>query len=36
MLEYNDFSDKGDRLPWYDFSYHNDARLLSVGIDFVF
>ncbi len=35
-VEYNDFSDKGDRSPWYDFSYHNDARLLSVGIDFVF
>lgn len=35
-LEYNDFSDKGDRLPWYDFSYHNDASLLSVGVDFVF
>ncbi len=35
-LEYNDFADNGDRLPWYDFSYHNDAQLLSLGIDFVF
>jgi len=35
-VEYNDFSDKGDRMPWYDFSYHNDASLLSVGVDFVF
>jgi hypothetical protein len=35
-LEYNDFSDKGDRSPWFDFSYHNDASLLSVGVDFVF
>lgn len=35
-LEYNDFQDKGDRSPWFDFSYHNDAKLLSLGIDFVF
>lgn len=35
-LEYNDFKDKGDRSPWYDFSYHNDAQLISLAIDFVF
>lgn len=35
-VEYNKFSDQGDRPGWYDFSYHNDAGLLSVALDFVF
>ncbi|QTH70667.1 hypothetical protein [Pseudoalteromonas xiamenensis] len=35
-LQLDDFKDQGDRSPWYDFSYHNDAKLLSVGVDFVF
>lgn len=35
-VQYDDFQDSGDRLPWYDFSYHNDARLFSVALDFVF
>ncbi len=35
-LQYDDFKDEGNRLPWYDFSYHNDAKLLSLGVDFVF
>lgn len=35
-VEYNDFIDKGDRSPRFDFSYHNDAQLLSVSLDFVF
>lgn len=35
-FQYDSFKDQGDRLPWYDFSYHNDAKLLSVSLDFVF
>ncbi|MEW6981561.1 hypothetical protein AAD001_02795 [Colwelliaceae bacterium 6471] len=35
-LQIDDFKDEGDRSPWYDFSYHNDATLLSIGIDFIF
>ncbi|MDP5211603.1 hypothetical protein ORJ66_00905 [Pseudoalteromonas tunicata] len=35
-LQLDDFKDQGNRLPWYDFSYHNDAKLLTVGVDFVF
>lgn len=35
-VQYDSFKDKGDRLPWYDFSYHNDAQLFSIGVDFVF
>lgn len=35
-FEFNKFKDKGDRSPWYDFSYHNDASLFSVALDFVF
>ncbi len=35
-FELNKFKDKGDRSPWFDFSYHNDATLFSVAIDFIF
>ncbi|WP_019677386.1 hypothetical protein [Arsukibacterium perlucidum] len=35
-FELNKFKDKGDRSPWYDFSYHNDATLFSVALDFIF
>ena len=35
-LELNKFKDQGDRSPWYDFSYHNDATLVSVALDFIF
>jgi len=35
-LEFNKFTDQGDRPGWYDFSYHNNASLISAGIDFVF
>lgn len=35
-IEYNKFSDQGNRPGWYDFSYHNDASLFSVALDFVF
>lgn len=35
-VEYNKFSDQGNRPGWYDFSYHNDAGLFSVALDFVF
>lgn len=35
-VEYNKFTDQGNRAGWYDFSYHNNAGLLSVALDFVF
>ncbi|WP_423185207.1 hypothetical protein ACO1PK_08460 [Alishewanella sp. d11] len=35
-FELNKFKDKGDRSPWFDFSYHNDATLFSIGLDFIF
>ena len=35
-FEFNKFEDQGDRSPWYDFSYHNDASLFSVALDFIF
>lgn len=35
-VEYNKFTDQGNRPGWYDFSYHNDAGLFSVALDFVF
>lgn len=35
-LEYNRFEDKGNRPGFADFSYHNDAELVSVALDFIF
>jgi len=35
-LEYNKFDDKGNRPGFADFSYHNDASLVSVALDFIF
>ena len=35
-LEYNRFDDKGNRPGFADFSYHNDAELISVALDFIF
>lgn len=42
-IQYDDFKDLGKRgdglgatAPNYDFSYHNDAKLFSIGVDFVF
>lgn len=34
-IQYDKLEDLGDQ-GWYDFSYHNDASLMTVSIDFVF
>jgi hypothetical protein len=34
-LQYDSLEDLGDQ-GWYDFSYHNDASLVTVSLDFVF
>lgn len=34
-LQYDSLEDLGDQ-GWYDFSYHNDARMVTMSLDFVF